>query len=94
MPYDMKKDRYPIPAYAGGPAGHSEVVAPNDTGELTTYYDYLWVGTAGNLTVTPVRNTGDAGILYSNVPIGWFPVAVRKVWATGTTAALIVGHWG
>lgn len=94
MAYDPKRDRYSTPDFAGGPAGHSEVATQSDVADLAQYYEYLWVGVAGNLTVTPARNAADAGILYSNVPVGWFPVSVRRVWTTGTTASGLVGHWG
>ena len=91
MPYNSLLDRYPAPPIGGGPASRADVVTPNDTGELAIYYEALYVGTAGDLTVTPKRNTSDTGILFQNVPVGWFPVAVRKVWATGTLATDIVG---
>jgi hypothetical protein len=90
MPYDSKLDRYAVPTQ-GGPGGRADVLTPTDTGELTVYYPALYVGVSGNLTVTPMRNTADVGVLFTNVPAGWFLVGVRKVWATGTSATGIVG---
>lgn len=91
MPYDKKLDRYQVPTSGGGPAGRAAVIAPSDTGELATYYTSIYVGATGDLTVTPMRNTSDAGVQFTAVPVGWFPVSVRKVWATGTTATGLVG---
>jgi hypothetical protein len=51
-------------------------------------YRGLYVGTTGNLKVT-MRDGGDQ--TFMNAPVGYHPIAVRRVWATGTTASNIVG---
>lgn len=91
MVYDATKDRYPIAGDAGVPARKAFTIIPNDGTDLSVYPKALYIGVAGNLTVTPVGNTADTGILFGNVPIGWFPVQVRRVWDTGTDADGIVG---
>ena len=90
MAYDMTKDRYPVPGAAGGPGRKAAVVVPADGTDLDPYAVALYVGVGGNLTVTPAGNVADTGILFSNVPAGWFPVQVRRVWSTGTTATNMV----
>jgi hypothetical protein len=43
------------------------------------------VGTAGNITCIPVGQTDP--VLFKAVSIGFFPVSVIRILATGTTAA-------
>jgi hypothetical protein len=91
MPYDKSLDRYQVPSSNGGPGGRADALTPNDSGEFVAYYSALYVGTSGDLAVTPMRNTADTSVIFKNVPVGWFPVSVRKVWSTGTTASQIIG---
>ena len=51
----------------------------------------LYVGTAGDLTVDTI--SGNENVLFKNVAIGFFPVQIKKIWQTGTTAGLIVALW-
>jgi hypothetical protein len=47
----------------------------------------LWVGTAGNITgVDAAGNT----VLFTNVPIGFFPMTFKQINHTGTAAAGLV----
>jgi|TARA_R110000823_G_scaffold261202_1_gene381915 hypothetical protein len=51
----------------------------------------LYVGTAGNLRVTTVA--GD-DVIFMGINTGaFFPVHVRKVWATNNTASNIIALW-
>ena len=51
----------------------------------------LYVGTAGNLKVTTVA--GD-DVTFIGVNTGaFFPVQVKKVFATGTTASNVIALW-
>jgi len=58
----------------------------------------LWVGVAGDLNVLLVDHpdtnsataTSRGAQLFKNVPVGPFPYAVRKVFATNTTATTIL----
>lgn len=70
-------------------AKNAFVVTPHDTNELVNFSARgLYIGTAGDLTVTMV-GAGEA-VLFQNVPVGTLDVIVRRVHATGTTAADIV----
>ena len=51
----------------------------------------LYIGESGDLTVDTI--TGDEKVLFSSVPIGFFPVQVKKVWGAGTTAKKLVALW-
>lgn len=51
----------------------------------------LYIGTAGNLKVTTVA--GDE-VTFQGINTGaFFPVHVKKVWATGTSASNIIALW-
>ena len=52
----------------------------------------LFVGTAGNVRVTTIQ--GDDVTLVNIGNASWLPLAVYKVWATGTTAADIIAVTG
>ena len=47
----------------------------------------LYVGVSGNIKID-MPNA--AGITFSNVPVGIFPVQATKVYQTGTTATSVV----
>jgi hypothetical protein len=48
----------------------------------------FYVGTGGNVRVTSVKGND---VTFKNVPSGaWMPGAIKRVWATNTTAADIV----
>jgi len=65
----------------------AEVVVPSDTEILET--GILFVGTGGNINVLPFE--GETAVLFKNVPNGsFFPVKVKKVLNTDTTAGDIV----
>lgn len=50
----------------------------------------LYIGTTGNINV---RMASGATALFSNVPVGVFPVQVDKVLSTSTTASNIVAMY-
>lgn len=72
-------------AYLGVATGGA-ALTPADS-DLSTPVRAIWVGTQGNLRVTTVN--GDDFVLPNAV--GLIPLAVRRVWATNTTATGIVG---
>jgi hypothetical protein len=61
------------------------VVTPNDS--TTFAASTLFVGSTGSLAV---QTAGGDSVTFNNVPVGFFPVKVVKVLATGTTASNIV----
>lgn len=63
---------------------------------VTNYQDanngcVLYIGTAGDLTVDTIA--GSEGVLFKSVPVGFFPVQVKKVYSKGTVAKNIVALW-
>lgn len=105
--YDVNKDRWAVSLNPGPhqPARLAIAVTPSDTKDVTDatgdnapcYASYLYVGVSGNIQITAAGDNSASGagtaVLYSNVPVGWFPVQVRRVWATNTTASGIVGNY-
>ncbi|WP_292079084.1 MULTISPECIES: spike base protein, RCAP_Rcc01079 family [Brevundimonas] len=75
---------------AGGPARRAAAAAPSDTVDLTAYAKALYVGGAGNVRVLTVGAEDGDAVTFANHPVGWLPVQVRRVLATGTTATQIV----
>lgn len=73
-------------------AARVRLVTPSDTTDLqldsSGYPRALYVGTTGNVAVVAVGDT--AAVTFTAVPVGWFPVAVKKVMSTNTTASTIV----
>ena len=51
----------------------------------------LYIGTSGDLTVDTI--SGNEKVYFRQVPVGFFPVQVKKIWKTGTTADTIVALW-
>jgi hypothetical protein len=64
-------------------ARNGVTVTPHDTTTLASDAACLYVGVSGNITV--LMPSGDV-VTFANVPVGFFPVQVRRVNATGTTA--------
>lgn len=75
---------------ASGPARRAGAVTPSDTVDLTTYAKALYVGAAGNVRVLTVGAEDGDAVTFANHPVGWLPVQVRRVLATGTAATQIV----
>lgn len=65
-------------------------VTPNDGADLPTgICRALWIGGegSGNLKIT----TADGSeLVFAGVPVGFFPVAAKRVWDTGTDVTDIV----
>ncbi|QYC09059.1 spike base protein, RCAP_Rcc01079 family [Brevundimonas nasdae] len=75
---------------ASGPARRAATVTPSDASDLPNYAKALYVGAAGNVRVLPTGAQDAEAVTFANHPVGWLPVQVRRVLATGTTAAQIV----
>ena len=75
-------------------------VTPNDTANLSVPSSepanslfsgaILYVGVPGNLRVLV---EGGQDVTFQNVPIGFFPVQVTRVFANGTSASGIIALW-
>jgi hypothetical protein len=102
--YDVNKDKFPTDIHQIAGGRQAFVVVPSDTADLTNpanatptpfYAKTLLVGTAGNVAVIMAgdRSNGGAGtaVTFKAVPAGSLLNAqIRRVMATGTTAAAIV----
>jgi hypothetical protein len=73
---------------ATNPGDDAFPVTPNDGADLAEPVRALLIGVAGGLSV--VTLTGMTRT-FPSVPVGLFPVGVRRVRATGTTASSIIG---
>lgn len=73
---------------ASGPAMGGFAITPADS-DLSARTRAVWVGTAGDLRVTFVN--GDDVVIKG--ASGLLPIAVKRVWATGTTATNVMGMY-
>ena len=92
MPLNPAQDQYAqgstdVESQARG----AVAITPSDTVDLAPYAKALYIGVAGNVKVIPLTNADDAAVTFYNHPVGYMPVQVRRVYATGTTATNIVG---
>jgi hypothetical protein len=71
------------------PAHHAVAVTPSNTDDLPAASTAVFVGTTGNLKVTML---GGEILTFNNVPVGWHPIRVTRIW-TSTTATNIVAVW-
>ena len=74
---------------ASDPAHHAVAVVPSNTVDLPAASTFIYVGGSGSLKVTML---GGEILTFSNVPVGWHPIRVTRVW-TSTTATQIVAVW-
>ncbi len=65
-------------------------IVPDDDNDLVVDAKALYIGTGGDITVTPINNADNDPILFANHPVGYLRVQVKRVWATGTDADDIV----
>lgn len=103
--YDVNKDRWAVTPHASPnmPARRVIAVTPSDTLDVTDasgdnapcYAASLYVGVAGNLAIVAAGDNSNGGagtaVTFNAVPVGWFPVQVRRVMNTNTTATNLVG---
>ncbi len=70
------------------PANDMIQIAPSDTLDLVTFPRALCAAAAGNVRVTTLAGTVGTVFLAAGAV---FPLRVRRVWQTGTTATGLVG---
>lgn len=70
------------------PATDAVAVTPNDSTDLTVVPRALWVGGAGDLSV--IMRDGSSPVTFTGITVGYHPLRVSRVRATGTTATNIV----
>lgn len=74
------------------PASKAVALTPNNDADLANIPRAIYVGGAGNLTVTMLGQSGTT--LFTAVPAGTIlPIQIKRLHATGTTAAAIVAVW-
>lgn len=71
-----------------GSARNTFTITPHDSTDFTYTADAIYVGVTGDITLI---NEQGAAQLFSNVPVGIFPVRCSRVNATATTATNLVG---
>lgn len=62
-------------------------VTPHDSTNLAADAAALYVGVSGNISL--LMPSGDV-VTFNAVPVGFFPVQVRRVNSTGTTATNMI----
>jgi hypothetical protein len=73
------------------PSEYAVTIQPSDSSGLPYATRAIYVGTAGDLRV---RMLGHSEVTFVNIPQGAvLPLRVTQVFATGTTAANMVGLW-
>jgi hypothetical protein len=89
-----------MPANAVNPMGSAEyepsqpataafAITPNDGADLAKYTRALYIGVSGDVKVDMID--GGTGIVFKAVAVGILPIAVKRVYATGTAATNIIG---
>lgn len=74
--------------YGSAPAARAAAVTASDSADLTNgICRALYVGTTGNINVDM---SDGATVLFSNVPVGIFPIKAKRVRSTSTTASNLV----
>lgn len=103
--YIRGKDLYGVGPLLGpdAPSRFGIPITPSDSRDVTnaagdnarSYAKALYIGVSGDLSVIHAGDQSNTlqgtAVLYKAVPVGWFPVQVRRVMATNTTATNIVG---
>ncbi len=83
------------------PVNRSYSITPSDSVDVAFPNCKLYIGVTGDVKVTLMPSnlivngaavTGDT-VVFKNVPVGFMPVLVRRVWSTGTGASEILGIW-
>ena len=74
-------------ANASNPATDAASVTPDDSNDLARPCRALFIGGAGNLKVDTIDGTT---ITFTSVPVGVFPLQVKRVHSSTTTATNIV----
>ena len=69
------------------PVRSGETVTPSDGADLPHTTRAIYVGGQGDLRVTLAAG-GD--VIFRSAPVGWHPIRVQRIWATGTSATDIV----
>ena len=73
------------------PARNAYAITPHDTNEVgVTQPRAIYVGVSGDITAVLQGDPDANSVLFKAVPVGIFPIKVRIVLATGTTATNMI----
>lgn len=75
------------------PVVNGFAITPSDSDDLNRYSRYVYVGTAGDLKVALVGQDADQTnvvVTLTGLAKGFYPLRIRRVYATGTTATNLV----
>lgn len=76
------------------PASSGSPVSPSDTASLPTHSRAIFVGTGGSLALELVGSSEGEVLTLQNVQAGMvYPLRVRKIRASGTTASGLICLW-
>lgn len=98
--YSVEPDRYMSSGNADWPGRFASAITPSDTlavaiGPGAVYAKSLYIGVAGDVTIITAGDNSNGGlgtpVLLKAHPVGYCPMQVRAVLATGTTASNILG---
>lgn len=77
---------------ASRPGTRSFAITPNDSADLDVGTRWFYVGVAGDVKITLVDDPpGHTGVVLKGMTVGMHRIAVRRVYATGTTATNLAG---
>ena len=72
------------------PLFHLAEVTPSNSADLPFRTRAVYIGVAGHLAVKTQKGAVGATVTLTNLPVGWHPISVWRIMATGTTATGIV----
>lgn len=75
------------------PASSAEAIVPNDAADLFNHSRAIFVGAGGSLSVELVDTPGQVVTLQNVIAGMIYPLRVRKVLASGTSATDLVCFW-
>lgn len=84
-------DEFPTELSDVSPATHGVAVTPDDSNDLAHVTRALYVGSVGDVTV--VMKDGDTVTFTAMAGGQIYPLRIKRVKATGTTATQLVGLW-
>ncbi len=82
-----------LPRRPGDCANYAVAITPSDSADVAGTPVVVYVGVTGDLCLVPANADTNDGVVFKNVPVGFFPVNCRRVKSTGTTATQLIGVW-
>jgi|DEB0MinimDraft_6_1074348.scaffolds.fasta_scaffold00156_29 hypothetical protein len=72
------------------PFEHAVAVTPSDSADLSLVTRGIYIGSPGAVKVDMV---GSGTVTFADLDIGFYPLRVSRVYATGTAASSIIALW-